>query len=533
MLKKLLQVFAFLFCGVGFSVAQTYPPYTINVCDTASKGYYFLCAVKYGPANGPAPTRMILDDKGRVIFYDVISNGSGDDFKVQPNGQMSYDYHNKFFIMDSTFTIVDSVKCKNGIYEDGHDMQILPNGHFLMLGFEQVVEDLSADSMFNGNHSPGNTQATVKCGVIQEQDANKNVVFEWHTKDHYTFSDVSEAYLWSPIIVDWTHCNAVELDNDGNILLSMRHFNEITKINRSDSSIMWRLGGKGNQFTFTNDTDMFLGQHDIRRIPNGNITLFDNGAAGPPFHAGAGKEYQLDESQLTATLAWEYVESPGSFSQATGNTQRLPNGNTMIDFGITPQEPRVCDVVNPAGNKIFEIQFQDTMRSYRTFNYPTLPWHMPRPQITCTMIGNQAYLDAGSGHSSYLWSTGATTQMIPVTTADTFSVFVPIGSEGFIRSEYFIVTNVNNPCSPAGVENPDDVKAFSVFPNPANGQLSIQSVFEQNKKVIVEIFDFTGKKISSSEAIPSGNQITIPVADLSSGIYLVRVNGVGGKFVKM
>lgn len=40
--------------------------------------------------------------------------------------------------------------------------------------------------------------------------------------------------------------------------------------------MIWILGGRRNQFVFTNDL-RFSRQHDIRRLANGNITLFDNG----------------------------------------------------------------------------------------------------------------------------------------------------------------------------------------------------------------------------------------------------------------
>jgi hypothetical protein len=533
-LKKILLLLFLLISGIRISNAQSYPAYTLNVCDTSnSTGYYFLDALGIGPSFGVYPTQMILDSIGRTVYYNVFYAGGGGDFTIQPNGLMSYSYHDKFYLMDNSFSILDSIECGNGILTDGHDLQILPNGHFLLLGYEYVTMDLSAYMFFGPNHNmAGSTTASVKCGVIQEQDANHNVVFEWHAKDHYAFADVDENYLNGPANVDWTHMNAVELDDDGNILLSLRHFNEITKINRADSSIIWRLGGNANQFTFTNDPLKFKGQHDIRRIANGNITLWDNGAFGPPVHIGSAKEYQLDENLLTATVVWNYIESPTAYSQAIGNVQRLSNGNTLIDFGITTLENRVFDVVDSSGNKIFELEFADTLRSYRVFNF-NLPWQLPRPQITCAVISNQAYLDAGSGYASYLWSNGATTQTIPVTTADTFSVWVPVGVGGFIRSDFFIVSNPNYPCSPAGMENEINETEFSIYPDPANDEIFIQSSFEKNKNALIEIFDFTGKKIYSAEIIPSGDQINIPVSELAAGIYLISVNGVREKFVKM
>lgn len=376
----------------GIFTAQNYPAYTINTCSASSSGYYFLCAIRFGPPNGIFPTQMILDSSGKTIYYKQFLNGGGGDFKIQPNGLMSYSGNNKFYLIDNSFTVVDSVECGNGIFTDGHDLQILPNGHFLLLGYENVTMNLSSYFMFGPNHNlAGGSNANVKCAVVQEQDANHNVVFEWHAKDHYAFADVDPQWMSTANNVDWNHVNAVAPDSDGNILLSVRHFDEITKINRSDSSIIWRLGGNANQFSFPNDAAQFKGQHDIRRIANGNITLWDNGVAGPPVHAGTAKEYQLDENSLTATLAWSYTENPNSYSDATGNMQRLPGGNTLVDFGMTSMENRLFDVVDPAGNTVFEIQFADTLRSYRAFNF-ALPWQLPRPQITCTTIGTQTYL---------------------------------------------------------------------------------------------------------------------------------------------
>lgn len=534
MIKKLLS-FLLLVTSWSSLLAQNYPAYSVNVCTAGSSGYYFLDAINVGSATGIFPTQMILDSTGKTFYYNVFTTGGGGDFKIQPNGLMSYLYHNTFYLMDSTFTIVDSAKCRNGIFTDGHDLQILPNGHFLMIGYENVTMNLTSYVMFGGNHNlAGGANANVKCGVVQEQDANHNVVFEWHAKDHYAFGDVDPQWMGSPNNVDWNHMNAIALDTDGNILLSVRHFDEITKINRADSSIMWRLGGNANQFAFPNDPEKFIGQHDIRRIANGDLTMWDNGVFGPPYHAGAAKEYRLDMNNMTATLVWSYTENPSSYSLAIGNTQRLANGNTLIDFGMTALENRLFDVVDSSGNKIFELEFADTLRSYRVFNFLTTPWQFPRPQITCFTVGNQSYLDAGSGHSGYLWSNGATTQTIPITVADTFSVWVPVGDGGgFIRSEDFIVTNVNAPCGPLSVENGNDENAFSIFPNPTNEQLFIQSSFEENKKVLVEVFDYTGKKIRSSEMLPAGDQLVLSVSELPKGIYMVRVNGAGRKFVKL
>ncbi|MBK7183238.1 MAG: aryl-sulfate sulfotransferase [Bacteroidetes bacterium] len=358
-------------------IGQSYPSFTATIYDSLSSGYYFLAPLPLGvgtPIN--TPSQMIIDHNANVVYYKSVGSAINiGDFKIQEAiGQISYSTANKFRLMDSSFTIIDSVRCKAGIIPDDHDMQVLPNGHFLLIGYENVTMDLSSYNLFSGTGAPGSTTATVRFGVIQEQDANKNIVFEWHSKDYFSFVDMDTKWLSSPTFVDFTHFNAVELDTDGNILVSSRHLNEITKINRTTGAVMWRLGGNANQFTFTNDTEMFKAQHDIRRITNGNITLFDNGEPGVPFHPATAKEYQLDETTLTATLVWSYVNEPSIYSTAMGNVQRHANGNTLINYGWYRGSNTLFTVVNPSGAKVFELSFPDSLRSYRSFYYPTLPF---------------------------------------------------------------------------------------------------------------------------------------------------------------
>src|SRR5205823_2006818 len=125
-------------------------------------------------------------------------------------------------------------------------------------------------------------------------------------------------------IVDLQHVNGVETDVDGNILLLSRNFNEITKIDRKDGSVIWRLGGNLNQFKFVNWPVPFYGAHDLRRLKNGHFTLFDNGRHMES-HGARALEFELDQVKKIATLKWSYTYDPSMFSKAHGNVQRLEN----------------------------------------------------------------------------------------------------------------------------------------------------------------------------------------------------------------
>ena len=493
-LSKSISILILLFLSSEMH-SQKYPEYTATVSDSSSIGYYFLSPVKIGAGAIVNPLHMILDKDGHLVYMKEFPvNSPTSDFKIQKNGSLTYCVQGKkYYIMDSTFRLVDSVRCKNGAITDTHDMLLLPNGHYLLMGTKNIIMDLSAYHIFNNNGTTGSSNATVICGVIQELDVNQNVVFEWNSKDHFSFKDADTTRLTNPSTIDWTHCNAFELDNEGNILLSSRHFNEITKINRSTGALMWRLGGNANQFTFSNDKGMFKGQHDIRRLANGNITLFDNGIGGPNIHPMAAKEYQLDESVLTAKLVWSYVRDSSLFSVATGNVDRISNGNTLVNYGFVNRFKTTFDVVKTNGDKVFEMAFKDTLSTYRALNFETLPWKIKQPVITCNKIGNQFYLDAGAGYSTYKWSTGDTSSKIPLTSVGIYSVLVPAGNGGYYNSLPFEIKDILNPCQLSAFYAIRNEKSIlSTFPNPVTNRINIPGILPEDE---VKLINSTGEKI--------------------------------------
>jgi len=522
----------FILLSININYAQLYPSFQVTAYDsTQSSGYYFTCPYTFGnfPAFPPGTQhQLILDSKGDVVYYRNPVGYFGGDFKLQPNGMISFAGPGKFYLMDSTFTIVDSVTTVNGVPLDFHDLQILSNGHYLLMGLEGIPMDLSSYNLFNGNSSPGDSNATVLAVVIQELDSAKNVVFEWHSIDHFNFEDVDTIRLTDPVTVDWTHSNAVELDSDGNYLVSHRHFNEITKVSRADSSVIWRLGGNANQFNFVNDSAMFLAQHDCRRLPNGNLSLFDNGV-GNPLHYGSAKEYELDETNMTATLVWSHNEGIDHWSASQGNVQRLANGNTLISYGDLVPTPVPFNVVDSLGNKVFEIQFNTPHITYRSFNFPSLPFQLHRPQVTCTGTTAPFYLTADSGHASYLWSNGETTQSILADSVGDFFVFVPYGDSGYISSEKIIITDTNDPCGLIASVSEREKDNFVMYPNPATDHLEI--ITSVNVPAKYEVFDMYGRVLVNGTAEPS-EHLFIDLQDFSQGVYIFRLGKHQEIFIK-
>ena len=48
---------------------------------------------------------------------------------------------------------------------------------------------------------------------------------------------------------DYFHINSVNLDTDGNLLISGRRTSTVYKVDRQTGNVIWRLGGKESDFT--------------------------------------------------------------------------------------------------------------------------------------------------------------------------------------------------------------------------------------------------------------------------------------------
>lgn len=346
-----------------------YPSYHITALDDPADGYVFVAPFPLAGANpGSRPYLMILDNNGSPLFYRRLS-GSGLDFKVQATGSLSYfDNHQNaqnYVELDSAYREVDRWTMGNGYGTDLHELILLPDGHALMMSYDNQPVDMSA--VVPG----GRADAIVVGMVIQEQDADHNVVFEWRSWDHFEITDASDLVDLTADYIDYVHGNAIERDVDGNLLVSSRHMDEITKIDRQTGEIIWRMGGKRNEFTFVDDTLGFRHQHDIRRLPNGNITLFDNGNGRHPQHSRA-VEYSIDEGNKSVNLVWQHAPADGRYSVAMGNAQRLPNGNTMIGWGFPTAGAQkiIASEVRPDGSLAYELLLDTNTVSYRVFRFP-------------------------------------------------------------------------------------------------------------------------------------------------------------------
>ena len=97
-LKCHLQYFFLCLAAFGIPFSghmQNFPPLSVLIEDSAAaQGYYFLVPYTNAPPYSYDHGQLILDHFGRIIFYRVFQRGLNPtptiDFKLQPNGWMSY-----------------------------------------------------------------------------------------------------------------------------------------------------------------------------------------------------------------------------------------------------------------------------------------------------------------------------------------------------------------------------------------------------------------------------------------------------------
>ncbi len=257
--------------------------------------------------------------------------------------------------------MVDSFYCGNGYVTDFHECVLEPDNSAWLLSYDLQVVDMS-QIVPNGNPN-----ALVTGLIIQKINSEKDVTFQWRSWDHMLITDATHENL-TAYQIDYVHGNSIEVDKDGNIIISSRHLDEITKIDTETGEMIWRLGGKNNQFSFVNDTAKFSHQHSARILPNGNLFLFDNGNFHTPQYSRA-VEYKLLESDGKVEKVWEYRNTPDKFSFAMGNVQRLPNGNTIIGWG---SNTTTLSEVSSNKNLLYTLSLPTGQWSYRSFRFNTL-----------------------------------------------------------------------------------------------------------------------------------------------------------------
>ncbi len=335
------------------------PDFVVNTSQNPSPGYVMLGLTPI--PSGPSAA-VIVNNDGEIVWYRKF-DGPVTDFQRQPHGKFTaYSTlagFNRFFEMDvlgnTGYEYIAQTTPETGV----HELRVVGAFYYLYATDFRTM-DLTGIGGLNN--------ARVR-GMTIEGNTTRGApwTWSWSTFDHFQVTDARPDISLTGANVNQWHANAIEIDTDGNILVSFRNMDEVTKINTQTGAIIWRLGGENNQFTFINDpSNGFSHQHGVRRLSNGNIILFDNGNLHVPPVSRA-VEYRVDENALTAEMVWEYRNSPPLYASALGFAHRNDNGNTLICYGTVQ---KILEV-DASGTVLWDLSTVNNF-PYRAFRISSL-----------------------------------------------------------------------------------------------------------------------------------------------------------------
>ena len=93
---------------------------------------------------------------------------------------------------------------------------------------------------------------------------------------------------WHSQFPDVIHMNSIQYDGNGGVLLSARPLDAVYDIDMATGAINWKVGRSPTpqslNFISSKYPTNFSGQHFARLLPNGMLTVQDNGTEAKPAH---------------------------------------------------------------------------------------------------------------------------------------------------------------------------------------------------------------------------------------------------------
>ena len=483
-----------------------------------------------------------------------------------------------------------------------HDLVKLPNGNYMGIvatsqlgpipigpwtsdyqGFGFAANGLSVEFPWVGDK------------LVEWDKDTKEVVWSWNVFDHFSMEDfdaIGGTWLYNSTSnngsfkYDWTHVNALIFsEQESAVYISTRHLSRITKISYPSGEVIWNMGRDmpSGEVDLGNNLG-FSFQHGLQILDNGNIVTFDNGNLSEEFletDYPTSRALEIEINNGGSSIVWEYSLPENLFGFASGNAQKLENGNyliTTVGGGGTSIE------VNSSGVEVWRGSYNlcdPICAVYRANRVSSLY------PIAFSLISNNLSINLGQGNefgagvplalgnasiSFTLKNEGSISDVFnyefseELNWFENFSGYVELlpGEEQTItfngetsssaNSNYYqmVVVPSQKPSLAKTVINEIYIVELSVnneasivpkgatlkmpFPNPFNSfvHLNVENVLENG--LSIDIYDINGKTVSSIPIISnSSNFHTVWNAESHpSGLYFLSIgNSINTQFKKI
>ncbi len=331
-------------------------------------GYIFASPYSGPGQNGP----MIFDNSGQLIWFHPIPYGTeSTNLQVQTYaGSKVLTWWEGYIppegfgegaevIANSAYREIATVKAGNGFKADLHDFLLSKDNIAYLTVFNPLQCNLSA----LGGPADGN----LTDGVFEELDVKTGLVRrEWHSLDHVSVraSHQRPTYATAKWPDDYFHINSIAIQPDGNLLISSRSTWALFSISTKTDQVVTEVGGKNSSLSMGPGTKTAW-QHDANVLPNGDITVFDNGATPVVHNQSRGVVEKINPTTKTVTLLTEFEHPKPIVSFSQGDFQTLSNGDAFVGWGAQPY----FSEFNKAGQLVFDAHMRLPNQSYRSYRF--------------------------------------------------------------------------------------------------------------------------------------------------------------------
>jgi len=285
---------------------------TLLAEGTPSSPYVMLELGRTGGFNG----YVVVDGRGQIVWF-FRTTGAPFSFTRRANGNFVFlDSRAGLLEVTTSGQIVHTLPQRDppGRFMH-HDVAVTPTNTILFLSDDWQTRQ---DTLFNGA-----------------------AIWEWNPETG------SEEKRWSSFDVldpsldraprslptDWLHQNSLAFGPDGEVLVSLNFLDQVIVLSPDLQRILQRIGGPRGQAV----DDPFSGQHTAQEIAPGRLLVFDNGFERPA--PGFSRAAEYDITGGSARLVWQWRPPRDNWARVIGSARRLPNGNTLVDFGVPTDLP--------------------------------------------------------------------------------------------------------------------------------------------------------------------------------------------------
>ncbi len=336
---------------------------------------------------------------------------------------------------------------------------------------------------------------------------------------------------------DWLHVNGVHynpiLDQ---ITFSSHNLSEIYVIDHSTTTVEAAShsggnSGKGGDILYrwgnpaaygATGTKILNVVHDAHWVaedcPNGGELMGYNNQGisttasctdifNPPV---AGYNYSITLGSAYLPSTYTLRQASGGYNSNEGSAQQLPNGNILVNMGISGY----IKEFSPSGTLLWSKTL--TGANAKAFRYPECYINNTAPAIP-TISESAGTLNSTSA-TTYQWYlngqpiAGATNQSYTPTQSGIYLVRIT-DANGCV----YQYSQGYNFAIPTGINELEEI-TFYIFPNPSSGIVNIQDTFSTGKRFDVFVFDALGRLVLQNKTL-----YQLDLSEYGNGIYTISI----------